>query len=181
MKKAVIVICIAVIAASIFMFKEESFKSEEYLRIHIRANSNSSEDQSVKYEIKDQIVSYLTPYLVKAVDKEKAIEIVKGRMSALIKIADKVLQEKGFDYSSRAEVRKEEFPTRAYGDLVLESGEYDALIIELGSGTGDNWWCAVYPPLCFLPSDGENYEYRSKIYEIIRKFKESTQDKEEEK
>ena len=74
-----------------------------------------------------------------------------------------------FNYSAKASVKKEKFPTRVYQGVQLESGIYDALIIELGSGKGDNWWCVVYPPLCFT---GENvkYSYKSKILQIIRSF-----------
>lgn len=75
-----------------------------------------------------------------------------------------------FSYRSKASVREEEFPTRVYEDLTLDAGYYDALILELGSGKGDNWWCVVYPPLCF--TGGEcGYVYKSKILEIIESFK----------
>ena len=69
-------------------------------------------------------------------------------------------------------IRNEKFPTRVYGDLTLESGYYDAVIVELGKAEGANWWCVVYPPLCF--SSGENIEYRSKIADIIAEWKSKT-------
>ena len=72
-------------------------------------------------------------------------------------------------YKSRAVLREELFPTRTYDNLTLESGFYDALIVELGEGKGDNWWCVVYPPLCFVES-GHGYVYKSKIVEIIKNF-----------
>ena len=85
--------------------------------------------------------------------------------SAVKRLIDGFLIKKGFNYRSRVEIRNEKFPTRVYEDLTLEAGYYDALIIELGEGKGDNWWCVVYPPLCF--TGGENVKYRSKIYELI--------------
>ena len=85
------------------------------------------------------------------------------------KVADSVLNENGFSYSSKAGVRNELFPTRKYDDLVLDGGYYDALIIELGDAKGDNWWCVVYPPLCFT-GEGQGYQYKSKIKEIIDNF-----------
>ena len=85
------------------------------------------------------------------------------------KQADKILREHGFTYGARASLRQEEFPTRVYEDITLSAGVYDALILELGTGEGDNWWCVVYPPLCFAGGNG-NVVYKSKIAEIIRNF-----------
>ena len=73
------------------------------------------------------------------------------------------------NYRSRAEVRKEYFPTRVYDGATLEAGDYEALIIELGEGTGDNWWCVIYPPLCFTSASAD-VQYRSIIKDIIDKF-----------
>ena len=68
-------------------------------------------------------------------------------------------------------MREEEFPTRVYEGVTLEAGVYDALIVELGTGKGDNWWCVIYPPLCFSgEATGNNVQYRSRIWEIIRNF-----------
>ena len=79
--------------------------------------------------------------------------------------------ENGFSYTARAEVRREEFPTRVYEDVTLEAGMYDALIVELGTGEGANWWCVLYPPMCFSgEATGENIVFRSRIAEIIRSF-----------
>lgn len=143
----------------------------EYLRIHIRADSNETEAQSVKYRVKDAVVAFLTPFIAECDTKNKAEQMLTERLSEIEKVADKVLYEQGFDYKSHAKINTEEFPTRNYGDFTLESGYYDALIIELGSGKGDNWWCVVYPPLCFTGT-GTNYVYKSKILEIIKRFSE---------
>lgn len=143
----------------------------EYLRIHIRADSNETAAQSVKYRVKDAVVAFLTPFIAECDTKSKAEIMLTEKLSEIEKVADKVLYEQGFDYKSRAKINTEKFPTRSYGDFTLEQGYYDALIIELGSGKGDNWWCVVYPPLCFTGS-GTNYVYKSKILEIIRRFSE---------
>ena len=84
-------------------------------------------------------------------------------------VATQVLKEQGFAYSASAEIKKESFPTRVYGEYTLPAGEYSALIIRLGSGKGDNWWCVVYPPLCFASTDTDVI-YKSKIQEIIEKW-----------
>ena len=156
-------ITIIILAA---LFSGCDLTEKEYLRIHIRANSNSETDQTVKLKVRDEIVGFLTPYLSNVKKKEDAKKFLKENISAIEKIADKVLFESGFSYSSKANLRSEEFPLRVYGDLTLEQGIYDALIIELGEGKGDNWWCVVYPPLCFVSASG-GYVYRSKIFSII--------------
>ena len=141
----------------------------DYLRIHVRANSNGQIDQNIKYIVKDEVVKFITPYVAECVDKPTAMQVIGGILPQIEEVCDKTLKENGFDYTSKAQIRAEIFPTRVYGDLTLEQGVYDALIIELGTGEGDNWWCVIYPPLCFT-SATSNVEYRSAIYDIINKF-----------
>ena len=137
----------------------------EYLRIHVRANSNSASDQQVKYLVRDEVVKYLSPLVVGCANKQQAIGVVKQNESAINGLIDALLVKNGFNYSSKVKVIEEFFPTRVYESVTLESGYYDAVIIELGSAKGENWWCVVYPPLCFLGE--ENVKYRSKIFDII--------------
>lgn len=141
----------------------------EYLRMHVRANSNSAEDQAVKYKVRDAVVQFITPYAAQCGDKQSAMDTMDALSDKIAELCDGVLRENGYFYGARAEVRKENFPTRVYGDVTLESGVYDALIVELGSGKGDNWWCVLYPPLCFTAAEG-NVVYRSLICDIIRTF-----------
>ncbi|MBP5242545.1 MAG: stage II sporulation protein R [Clostridia bacterium] len=141
----------------------------EYLRIHIRANSNAAEDQAVKYAVRDQVVNVLTPLISDCKTKEKAVSVMQSNLVALTQIARATLEKNGFYYGAQASVRKEVFPTRIYEEYTLEAGEYDALILELGAGAGDNWWCCIYPPLCFT-SANQPPVYRSKIAEIIADF-----------
>ncbi len=153
--------------------KSTELTPDSFLRIHIRANSNSDDDQSVKYLVKDAITSYLTPILADATDKQSAILCVSENLDELSKIASTVLENNGYTYGAKAVLRSEYFPTRSYDGVVLESGEYDSLIVELGSAEGNNWWCVVYPPLCFVNTvdDGsQNVVYRSKLVEIINSF-----------
>lgn len=146
-------------------------ETSAYLRMHVRANSNSAQDQAIKYEVKEAIVEYLMPLAASCESKEEAIGALEASLSEIEKVADEVLAENGFSYTSHAEMRREEFPSRVYDGVTLEAGVYDALIVELGTGTGDNWWCVVYPPLCFSGSaTGESIRYRSRILEIIENF-----------
>ncbi len=163
---AAVIICLAVVG-----FKSETLQADnDYLRIHVRANSNSAEDQKVKYEVKDEIVRFITPYIKECVDKQAAMEVMGNLTDEISKVADAALKERGYTYGARASVRAEQFPTRVYGDLTLDEGVYDALIVELGTGEGDNWWCCIYPPLCFTSASAD-VQYKSIITEIINKFK----------
>lgn len=141
----------------------------EYLRIHIRADSNEENAQAVKYRVRDDIVEYLTPIVAECPSKEKAMQKISACLSEIEKTAGETLSKYGFSYGATAQIKVESFPTRVYEEYIFPAGEYTALIVNLGRGEGDNWWCVVYPPLCF--SAAENVTYQSKIAEIIRNFK----------
>lgn len=166
--KTKILICIGLISlivvGALMLPASEDY---DYLRLHIRANSNSSVDQNVKYEIKDELVSYLTPYFCNVVSKDSAIEIVNRLKSNITDRCIQILFRRGFNYSVNVKVTNEYFPTRTYNNTTLDSGYYDAVIIELGEAEGDNWWCVMYPPLCFVNKNENNTQitFKSKIVE----------------
>ncbi len=166
---SLILIGIIVFAIGLGWLSSESYTTE-YLRMHVRANSNSVADQSVKYNVRDITVEYLTPYIAQCDSKQKAMDTLNAQKTNVEKLIDEFLIKKGFCYKSRVKIDNEYFPTRVYEDCTLKAGFYDAVIIELGDGLGDNWWCVVYPPLCFT-SDKSGIKYRSKILEIINNFK----------
>lgn len=179
MKKFYILIIIFVLIFGVFVFVpsinfkvEDDYSYDDFLRIHIRANSNSKQDQNVKYKVKEALVELLTPLLADADTKQKAECIILNNMSMLDLVADDVLEQNGFSYKAKTSLRKENFPTRSYDELTLKAGSYDAVIVELGSALGDNWWCVVYPPMCFVDGNDnqKNVVFKSKIYEIIRNF-----------
>lgn len=170
MKKIVVVFVILAIFGVLFFCQVPKETNSEYLRIHIRANSNCEIDQNVKLNVRDSVVDYLIPILAQCETKAESMTAVEKNLDAITSVAEKTLQNKGFSYGARASIRAEDFPTRSYGDLTLESGFYDALILELGSGEGNNWWCVVYPPLCFVNGGSTQNIYKSRILEIIRSF-----------
>ncbi len=147
---------------------ERAGAGAEYLRIHIRADSNDAKAQSVKYRVRDDLVAYLTPLVANYPTKAAAMQGMKTRLPEISAVASQTLQNNGFSYAASAELTIEQFPTRIYGEYLLPAGEYSALIVNLGSGKGDNWWCVVYPPLCFAGT--KNVVYKSKIVEIIQRF-----------
>ncbi len=172
MKKERIVFCLLSIIILIFACIATVLpeKKVEYLRLHVRANSNSEVDQTVKYAVKQAVVEYLAPLVVNITNKVSAEKTITENLPNLKSVCDKVLREKGFLYESAVSYKKEYFPTRVYDGTELSAGVYDALIINLGEGLGDNWWCVVYPPLCFT-AYGTDFVYKSKIIEIINDFK----------
>lgn len=162
------IITIFLVVCSLFLICGCS-NSQEYLRVHIRANSNSEEDQNVKYLVKDVVVEYMTPLLENAENKDDVISIIENNKENLITLIDGVLLSQGFNYGCSIEIKNEFFPTRSYDNFTLNADYYDALIVNLGNATGNNWWCVMYPNLCFNQPD--NVVYKSKIQEIINLLK----------
>ena len=139
------------------------------LRIHIRANSNSEIDQSVKYMVKDAIVEALIPVLSEVESKDEAVKVMTENFDYIENVADAVLKSEGFSYKSSARIDNEYFPSRTYQNLTLDEGYYDALIVDLGSGEGNNWWCVVFPAFCFTETKNfDNIVYISRIWEILK-------------
>ena len=167
MKKIALAVCVIFVIFLVGIGLANQPQKQEYIRIHIRANSNLEIDQNVKYQIKDSVVEFLSPQIAFCENKQDFMIVLENNLEEIENLADNILKQKGFEYSSCAKVRQEEFPTRSYDGFVLESGLYDALILELGEAKGDNWWCVVYPPLCFLKGNQQNVLYKSKILEIL--------------
>lgn len=142
----------------------------QYLRIHIRANSNSQADQDVKLQVKNAVTEYLTPLIEDDKTIDCAMHTISSQLPALQELAEEVLEENGFYYGASVRLCQEQFPARTYGSLTLPDGIYDALIIELGSGEGDNWWCVLFPPLCFVSAPSGDFAYKSIIAELWEKY-----------
>ncbi len=126
---------------------------ESVLRLHIRANSNSDEDQALKIKVRDAILEEFKPELTSAETKEELVETIEANYDRVIETAEKVVKENGYDYEVRANVGETYLETKQYGDVYLPAGTYDALVIEIGSGEGNNWWCVLFPPLCYVGTD----------------------------
>ena len=164
-------VCFIIVLSGIGVCLNKNQVNTEYLRIHVRAQSNSIQDQEIKYKVKDQVVEYLTPHIASVKTKSQAKKMLKDNLLEIERVANAVLKDGGFTYTCKAKLVTEEFPTRVYDGFTLEQGIYDALILELGSAKGDNWWCVVYPPLCFTAEAEKSVVYKSKIMEIIENFR----------
>lgn len=142
--------------------KDNNTYEGKLLRLHIRANSNADCDQSVKLKVRDEVNVFIKNNIDKS-SFDAAYREIGKHLDDLSAIATRVLRANGFSYAARARLSAEYFPSRMYGDTVVPEGTYDALIIELGDGKGDNWWCVVYPPLCY----GEDFRYKSFFAELF--------------
>ena len=148
-------------------------QKEDVLRIHIRANSNLEEDQEVKLMVRDCVIEFITPLIADCNNCNEVISKLQSNLSEIECVSDGVLKNCGFDYGVRAKINNEYFPSRDYDGKTFPADYYDALIVELGSGKGDNWWCVAYPPLCFVGYENGisgNIMYKSKLVELIKNF-----------
>ena len=152
--------------------KSDSQNNVDYLRLHIRANSNDDVDQKVKYKVKNALLQLITKDVSEIDNKNDLAKYFEKNKVTLERHVNNILAENSFNYTSDIVVQNEYFPTRTYNGVTLESGFYDAIIIKLGKAEGNNWWCVAYPPLCFMyeSSDFGNITYKSKLMEIIDKF-----------
>ena len=151
---------------------QQAVRSGEMMRIHILAHDDTQEQQALKLLVRDDILAAFTPLLCKAESAQEAAEIVRENMDTAVRIAAQTVREAGYAYPVRAEYGVFDFPEKMYGKQVVPAGDYTALRIRLGDAKGKNWWCVMYPPLCF---SGEDYEgevvFESKILKWIRKWR----------
>lgn len=119
-------------------------------RLHVIANSDSEEDQNLKYIVRDHLLEYMNSICKDCKSKEEAISIVKEHKDIFEQIATNTILEQGYSYSVKINIGNFEFPTKNYGDISLPAGYYDALRVEIGEAKGQNWWCVMFPPLCFV-------------------------------
>ncbi|WP_226581430.1 stage II sporulation protein R [Halobacillus litoralis] len=124
---------------------------DEAIRLRILADSNAAEDQSVKRNVRDDVNAEITKWVEELTSVEAARELIQSRLPELEAIVEDSLKDQGLTYSYSVEYGTNvQFPTKLYGSYIYPAGEYEAILITLGEGEGDNWWCVLFPPLCFL-------------------------------
>lgn len=119
-------------------------------RLHVIANSDSPEDQNLKYIVRDELIKYMNTLAKDCTSEQEVIEIAQNNISNFENIAKKTIQDNGFNYNVTVEIGNFDFPTKTYGDITLPAGTYDSLKIKIGKSEGQNWWCVMFPPLCFV-------------------------------
>ena len=127
----------------------ESYK-EKLIRFHVIANSDSDEDQELKLKVRDEVISYLQPKLENSNSIEESEKIIKNEYKTLENISKKVISKNGYNYIVKVGLEYSNFPAKQYSSVVLPAGKYKALRIIIGEGKGKNWWCVMFPPLCFI-------------------------------
>lgn len=155
MKKLLILIALAI---GIFFYNNQQLDepinaapvTEHLLRFHVIANSDSPTDQQIKLKIRDQILRNMDPKLHQATDLDSAKKIAATNLKVIEGIANLELKKAGFPYQAKASLGEYDFPTKSYGTFVLPAGKYQAVRIQLGRAEGKNWWCVLFPPLCFV-------------------------------
>ena len=124
--------------------------SDSVFRLHVLANSDSTEDQNLKYKVRDNLIEYMNTICINVTSKDEAISIAKEHTSDFYEIAKNTILENGYDYDVTIEIDNFSFPKKNYGDITLPEGMYDALRVKIGEAKGQNWWCVMFPPLCFV-------------------------------
>ena len=119
-------------------------------RLHVIANSDSEGDQALKYIVRDGLIDYMNNNCNNLFNKDEVVMYAKKNISNLQKVAEDIIQEQGFNYPVTVEIGNFEFPTKKYGDITFPAGFYDALRVKIGESSGKNWWCVMFPPLCFV-------------------------------
>lgn len=125
------------------------------IRLHVVANSDTFEDQELKLEVRDAIIDATCTLLNGVTNKEEAMASICSSLESLRAVALDVVKAQGYSYDVSASCPRFEFPDRVYGSLYVPAGEYDALRVVIGAGSGCNWWCVIFPPLCFIDMSGE--------------------------
>ena len=127
--------------------------SDQLIRFHVLANSDSEQDQALKRAVRDAILKDVSPRMAVSQSLDESRQILKQVRPDMESIGRSVVKMWGKDYSVRTEYGHFPFPTKSYGSLVLPAGDYEALRVVIGEGQGSNWWCVLFPPLCFIDID----------------------------
>jgi stage II sporulation protein R len=145
---------------------------EDSIRLRILANSNTAADQKLKRDIRDEVNAQVSTWVDELSTLSEAREIINKQLPAIEKIVENKLNEAGIEKTYSVELNKVAFPTKMYGDYIYPAGQYEAVLITLGEGEGKNWWCVLFPPLCFLDFENgdavkENKEDKSDKAETV--------------
>lgn len=154
---------IAILTASFTSFSEECETiPNEVFRLHILANSNSEDDQNLKYELRDYLISDLSGIFKDAKDAEEACILANQNIKEIEKKAQNFVDTGGYTYEISAEIINMYFTTRTYENITMPAGYYNALRLKIGKAEGKNWWCVMFPPLCLPAASQNNEPYFSK-------------------
>lgn len=163
---------------------ETTSLAQKVIRFHVVANSDTTEDQLLKQQVKDEIIEFIEPLMKECENLEETRYVLNGVLPQIQIIAEDIIADYGKNYEVYISVDHANFPTKAYGDIVLPAGEYEACRVVIGEGKGENWWCVMYPPLCYVdaasgvvPLDGKEQLQQELTEEQYQLIETSNQDK----
>ena len=167
--KRLICLLISVLVIFSLLFRNDkvvsqSEISDKLIRFHIIANSDTIEDQALKLKVRDKVLAYISPKLSNSKSIDESRLIIKNNDDEMKKIAEQVVKSNGYSYKISSSLGRGNFPIKTYGNITLPQGNYEAYKIMIGEAEGQNWWCVMFPPLCFVDiSKGEvSYEETEK-------------------
>lgn len=167
MKKLIYIILILFVLSFFLYNKDNPIIPDDSIRFRIIANSNSNIDQNTKLQIKEDLEQQFFPLLENTTSLEESRRIINENEDVIKKTLDSYNIPYTINYGLNY------FPKKNYKGITYDEGEYESLVISLGEAKGNNWWCVMYPPLCLLESNSDNYEdveYKFYLQEILEKF-----------
>ena len=142
--------------------------SSQVVRFHVLPNSNSDADQALKMTVKEEVLQRYRDTLSESTSVNEAREFLSSNLSEIEAFAQNIVHMQGFDHAVSVSLAQSSFPTKKYGNIALPSGRYEALRIDIGESNGANWWCVMFPPLCFVDvTRGEIQDYDKEMLKEV--------------
>lgn len=173
MKKIMIILCIIVVIFVSTKTTEDLIIPDESIRIRVIANSNTTRDQLIKNIVRKKIEKEVTDLLANVTNIDEARIVLQENIELINDSVETVLAKNNYDVDYEVNFGYNLFPEKKYKGVVYQEGYYESVIVTLGEGEGDNWWCVLFPPLCLMETSSSNLEeveYKSFIKEIIDKY-----------
>lgn len=167
------IILILVVFAVILYSNEKYIIPDDAIRLRIIPNSNSKEDQNIKLKVKDKVQSDLAVILKDAKDSNTAEVILKTNLNVIDNDVKNLLNRENYNLGYTINYGYNYFPEKVYKGVTYKEGEYKSLVVKLGAGEGDNWWCVLFPPLCLIEADEsetDEVEYKFYVEKILDMF-----------
>lgn len=177
MKKIILIVITVIVAFLVYINVnaevDEIVIPEAAIRVRVIANSNTIGDQSMKMKVKEYIEKSISPMLVDVESVEEARAIIKGQIEQLNQEIEVLFQENDYDQDFIIHFGDNYFPEKDYKGVHYEAGAYESLVVTIGEGEGDNWWCVLFPPLCLLEAEDNNssdVEYQLFVVKMLEKI-----------
>lgn len=172
LKTGIILAAAAIICCGVVQYRQQRMTEEiagKVIRFHVRANSDREKDQELKLKVRDAIGAYMQPALSGISDIEASRQTIKERLPKIAKTAEQVVAREGYTYEVSASLTVTDFPEKTYGNYTFPAGRYEALEVVIGEGGGHNWWCVMYPNLCFQGSvyEVEDDQVEASLREVL--------------